>query len=801
MEKKIISRQFKHSYHIQANDKRKDAVCVKELIKYEDGTNENTLRIMEEPKRKFYITKEVYRDHKQKKEHEVLDRLKTYTSTQSDLAKEGLKHLKGLGYGGQKNMRALNRSPYVYGTDIHITELIKHKYDEDYSKGNKDLFTTTFFDIETNMEHLETSIVTNMRFLPEDNNTIEINTFVNNSISGLQVFPKDVDTIKNHLLKEFKDKLPKKFMKDKKFIFNFDFKKDVIESLDSFWSNVHDQGSDFLTAWNVHYDITAIKKDYDKRDECFASRVTDPNLPEEYIEYTEKIVPNLITTAGGVKKRIPNDRRWHLFRSPAKFFIIDQMATYSYLRITDKQILGGYSLNNVLSKEGGLHKMEFNNLKELDSLSPLQWHKTCSSKFPVEYACYNIWDVMLCLMLEWKSLDLASTLPIFVNRSSFENFSSSSKYVMDDFHFYALNNNRVIGSDTSSENFGDGIGRRGWTVTLPPWPKYKARAILFDEQIPLLADSVSILTSDSDVTAAYPYAGIFANISKDTTRAELLNIDGLENHTKWKDISSTAKIQRMKELNLGYFSGISSHIEYATWMYDMPDNEEFRELAIEHFNKDKKTMDYDISKNSITTIQDDLNLYNVNKVDNGEEIGSYFIRESKGELPKDGTQGFFDILPRHGTDIRNIDEFNDLENSNSKGTYDTMMESYSYVDNMRPKDKVAEYFAKPIESIDGKAVVFKSSNKPNYRSMPNINVDISYQNGNESGIVYGFIKDFSSNSDNFIEPSLEAIGSYESEQMSYGGLPRAIGGDDKIEKVQKKMMNKSKYSELCKELD
>ena len=791
----IESKQFKHAYWLKANENREDTLVVKELITYKDGRTEDNLKVIKNATRPYYITKNAYRNHKQKKEHELNTKVTEYRCTQSNLEKEALTRLKGSGYNGPFSRRNLNMSPYIYGSDINITELVKEKYDNAFDKVGKPkgLFTTTFFDIEYNIKKEETCILTSMRFNPKDSKEIEINVYVNNSENGIEIYNEDVPKIKEIMLKNFSSKLPKAFMHSMKFKFKFYFSEDVIEVLDLFWQNTHRDKSDFLTAWNVSYDIGQIEKEYEKRGEDFARRVTDPSLDDEYVEYRKKIVPDMVVTAGGVKKRIPTDRRWHTFRSPASFFIIDQMATYSYLRITDKTILGGYSLDNVLTKEGGLHKMNFPHLDKLDGLVKVDWHNTCLKEYPIEYACYNIWDVMLCLILEWKNKDLASTLPIFVNKSSFEDFDSSTKYVVNDFHFYALANDRVIGTMVPTENFGEGIGRRGWTVTLPPWPKYSARSGVMNGYIPYLADSSALLVGDTDVTAAYPNAQSFANISKDTTRCELMNIANLDNHKKWKEVS-TNRIQKMKELNLTFFSGESSHIEYSEWMYDMPDSEEFLELAIEHFGIDYQRSDYELSKKHIESLVDEEDGANVIKVDDGKQCGAFMVRPSKIDESENSRYNFFNTIYKDGQ-LDNWDDFEDKELSSLKEDFDTVTNQYGDLSKMKSSDSIEMFFAKPLERLEeltGKSSTYKSSFEPKYRSMKN--KDISE--------TIGYVSSHNVNGGNVPDkgivsmPDLDTMDSYEATPLFYGGNPRALGGTDSINKYKTKEMKKSQIIEL-----
>lgn len=794
--KPIKNRQFKHAFHINSGEANKDAVAIKELIQYEDGTAIDNLRILIEPKRKYYVTKTAYAINKQKKEHELLSKLDVFECTQSNLYADAIRRTKGSKFSSSTplNKRTLNSSPHIYGSDIHITELIKYKYDEEFSKGEKEKFTTSFYDIEKNMEIMEASLITHIK---TENNPkhVLIDVFVNKNAIGLM--DNDSETVKEKTLSKVKEHLPKSFKDKFKLVFNFHYFKDVVSMTDSFIKHCHSNPSDFLTAWNVSFDILELKREivthYDSKkyveenlikyghhnkwsygEWMWARLLTDPNLPDSMVRYEEHIDPDNVTTAGGVNKRISNDRRWHRFRFPASFHVIDQMATHSYLRITDRKILGGYSLDNILRRSIGLFKLTFEELSELDGLLKLEWHKACSSLHPIEYTVYNIWDVILCLMLELDTKDLSTTLPIFINRSSFDDFSSSSKYVTNDFHFYALNNDRVLGTSVVNEQFGQGLGRRGFTITLPPWPKYSARDSVMGSRVAYLSDSTSLMDGDGDVVAAYPSATSFAGISKDTTRCEILNIHNVDNHTKWKNHPKN-RIQKLKELNVSLFSGESSHEEYSVWMYDMPDTEEFSKLAEEHFGIKQTTQDYKLSKDVVYDLKSKLDnktyegenseLYNLLIEDNGEELAAYYQRESK-------------LNKRFFTeeDVYDTEQSNNNHNEETLFTEAIDKEVNNYQSLSRGKSGVilSSIISPKVDLTNkkGLSVVTKHSNNPRYTTTSKMGMDSSNKVGfNTVTVTNGKPRMFRKAN----KPNLDTLKTINADTMHYGGVTRTIG--------------------------
>ena len=122
----VVARECKFVTHIRANENRPDIHLIKERIYFSDGTSKPNLRILENYKRPFYITKEPYRNHKQKKEHESLIKVNEYWSTQSELVKEASKRL-GI-ISRNPTYRDVALSPYIYGTDIDSRVFLKYQY-------------------------------------------------------------------------------------------------------------------------------------------------------------------------------------------------------------------------------------------------------------------------------------------------------------------------------------------------------------------------------------------------------------------------------------------------------------------------------------------------------------------------------------------------------------------------------------------------------------------------------------------------------------------------------------------------
>lgn len=147
-ENKIIGRECKHVFHLPAIENfREDTHVIKEVIHYKNGDLKNKLRVISNYKRPYYITKQPYQNHSEKKEAEELIRVNKYADTQSNLHR-GIASRLGSRYTYAKSLRDVRDSPYVYGIDINSKTYIKQAYLEKWPEAvSKSKLAT--FDIET----------------------------------------------------------------------------------------------------------------------------------------------------------------------------------------------------------------------------------------------------------------------------------------------------------------------------------------------------------------------------------------------------------------------------------------------------------------------------------------------------------------------------------------------------------------------------------------------------------------------------------------------------------------------------
>ena len=82
METKIKAVECKFAVHVPSKYDQSDLHLVKEVIHFEDGTTKPNVKLIENYKRDFWVTKKGFRNHKSKKEREHLVKLTKFSSTQ-----------------------------------------------------------------------------------------------------------------------------------------------------------------------------------------------------------------------------------------------------------------------------------------------------------------------------------------------------------------------------------------------------------------------------------------------------------------------------------------------------------------------------------------------------------------------------------------------------------------------------------------------------------------------------------------------------------------------------------------------
>lgn len=549
-EDQIAAIECRHVVYVKPpEDGADDMHVVKEVVHTKDGVVASRLRFKRNYERTFGITQEGHRKHKQKKEWESVDKLRISKTRQCDMLYKAARALDT-----QRrffNMRELGDSPYLYGSDILSTAILKKEYQDKYPS-----ITTPHrvaaFDIETDVVEgtgAPIAIATAMGN--------KVHTTVRRSFVARQ---ENVIPRLQNLLNTYLGDLVKK----RGLVWEIEIVEDEVAAIQQSFKKIHEWQPDFLAIWNMDFDIPRVEQVLKYNGIDPATVFSDPAVPDEYKYFYYKRGPEQRITESGKASPIKPASRWHTVYTPASYYVIDAMCAYRHIR-NQYQEEQSYSLDSILNKELNRGKLTFPNITTVTE-GTLEWHQEMQSKFPLEYLVYNLFDVVGMLELDDKIQDLSLTLPMFSGCSDFENFKSQPRRIVDDLHFYCLEakdeenpNGRMIastGKNMLTELDAMTVSPEGWIITLAAHLVHD-NGMQIVEHAPWLKTNYRSHTGDLDVTAAYPTNQKVGNISKETTHRELCSIEGIPEI-----------IKRLEGINLS--GGHTNSVEIATELFGLP---------------------------------------------------------------------------------------------------------------------------------------------------------------------------------------------------------------------------------------
>ncbi len=434
-----------------------DIHFVKEQIHSNDGTITPNIRAIKNFTREFYVTKKGLRNHQSKKEWIDISDTDKFTSTQANLVHSAAKALGTPWFQG--SLRDLSKSPYLYGTDINSTCLIKEQYKKKWDLLTP--FSMAAFDTETDVVTGTEQIVMATISFKDKVFTCVQKSFVTGQSDVINRIQKLADLYLGDVFKERKIKLEVKIV---------DTEIDVVKET---ISKAHQWMPDFLSVWNIEFDMDKIIAACDRASVDIKDIMSDPSVLPAYRHFKFKKGAAKKVTASGVVQVFKPSQRWHTVFSPSSFYWIDGMCAYRQIR-TGSPEEQSYGLDPILNKHLKRGKLKF---EQADHLTGLAWHQFMQTNHPLEYVIYNIFDCIGMEMLDEKTLDLQLSLPMFAGFSDFANFNSQPRRAVNALHFFALENNKVIASTPEElrEDFDKlttALGKSdedpsGWIVMLP----------------------------------------------------------------------------------------------------------------------------------------------------------------------------------------------------------------------------------------------------------------------------------------------------------------------------------------------
>lgn len=464
MNKKVAGRECRFVQHLRyLKGYRKDTHLIKEIIHYEDGTTEPNLRIIENYKRPFWVTKPFARKHKDKKEREKEGNLQKFMSEQSFLPNNIATRLGMSGY--KKNVyRDVAKSPYLYGADIPSTSLIKKQYMEKYSNFNTGYSVCTL-DIEMEIATDEITVITIA--MKDKIYTAVLNKFLNNDKDKKKLNKEQKISV---LLDSFEKNIPDVHGdKDKTPTVKKDIKERVIEIFDdeldlivNTFKTVHKWKPDFLAIWNMNFDIKHIMKRLDAYNVRYVDVFCDPDLPDNLKHYNYKEGSKIKKMSSGNTISLDFSEMWHTAECSASFYIIDAMCAYRQIRQGRPTVPTGYGLDSILNTELKLNKLHFKDLDCPFEEGSKEWHIWMSDNKPFEYVTYNQWDSLGMIELELKTADLSFSLPSLVGTTDLDKTKSGPRQIVDELHFYLLERGYVIGTRDPNVEKNKILGLGDW---------------------------------------------------------------------------------------------------------------------------------------------------------------------------------------------------------------------------------------------------------------------------------------------------------------------------------------------------
>lgn len=424
----IVARECRFAIHIrEKHGTSPDLHLVKEQRHMKDGSIVPALRWIKDYKRPYWITNRDKQKYKDKREWSSLEDVSKRETTQSKLRDDVAKALNK--QHTRDHMKLLAQSPYLYGTDITSTSLIKKMYMDKFPDHNSP-FTVATYDIETDvLNGTNDPIMASVIFKKEIFIVVD-KAFVR----GFSNTEELVQAASRKYIGEYLDKHEMKI--------TLSIAENPVDIVRKSFAKVHELMPDFLAIWNMDFDIPRLLETLEKYGEDPRDFFCDPSVPKSVRVCKYKQGPKKKVTASGKVIPINPAAQWHTLVCTASYYVIDAMCAYKHLRLGEQEE-SSYSLDNILSLKLGIRKLKF---KEADMYSGLRWHQFMQSDYKIEYMVYNIFDCLSMIELDQKTKDLAYTLPSFAATTDFANFKSQPRRISDALHFYAIEQGYVMGT-------------------------------------------------------------------------------------------------------------------------------------------------------------------------------------------------------------------------------------------------------------------------------------------------------------------------------------------------------------------
>ncbi|MCY1331291.1 hypothetical protein D9M68_19530 [compost metagenome] len=514
----VLGLECKHAvYTTSTRNDTDDLLTVKELVHLKDGTKVPRLRFYKNRQRPFWITKEKYQNHTDKKEVEYEDKLIKVECTQRELNNQIVKRL---GYGNPKQqLRTLCRNQYIYGADISPATLLKNQYQEKWP-GLFHSNSVAVLDTETDMwnDGGGKDII------------ISTVTFKNKAIiTILDTWIAGIPDAENQIL-EALDKNLGHITKPRGIEFEIKIMKSPGAMVKECVDKCHQWMPDFVTFWNMDFDMTVMIRALEAEGYNLADVFSAPEVPPEYRYFRYKRGQDQKIKADGKAENLAWYDKWHVVETPSSHFWIDEAGVYRNIRRA-KGKEPSYALDNILKKNLGEDwgKLYFPTGDSTAPSGSVEWHQQMQKYYKVNYVVYNVYDCIGVELLDEKVTDLNTQIGILSGSSEYNVFNSNPKRNVSAFYFDMLKEGLIAGTlsdqmETELDKFL--LGKDEWIVTLPTH-NVVPNGVFMVRDLPTVRSFVRRYTSDADIGSTYPNGEIIMNLSKMTTMYEVCRIEGV----------------------------------------------------------------------------------------------------------------------------------------------------------------------------------------------------------------------------------------------------------------------------------
>ena len=547
----ISHRSLINVTHIRATASNPDLHVVKERIYYKDGSEKPHTYLIEDYKVPFYITLPQHRTFKQHKERAPLHQLAKHQSTVSALPNAISRALGNRWSTGR--LRDVCNSPYVFGAQLSSLVRIRRDYATKWPVPPKPLRYAAY-DLETSVVDEEGAIIIASIAFQTQVKVFIRSDFLDGCPDQLEYFAKAKEHMGEH---GFTDLI-------KGIDFSYEVLPTELDVIKALAKAMFEFDVDVVGAWNHEFDVCKLIA------RCEALRVnpadifSDPIVPPPARRFKFIEGSRIKMSVTGKTRSLQPSEQWHNIHATSGFLWLDAMCVYRRLRFASA-FLPSYSLDAIAKLHLGIGKLETEETKHMDSLSR---HIHMQTKDKLTYCLYAGLDVLEMILLDKKINDITLRLPIELAGSDYRDASKASARTSDMFSMALEEDGYIFGTVGSEpDKFPkDVLPLSGWPLSLPN-NLHATPGISAVAELPDYATNIYTCNLTTDLTSAYPNLIYALNISKETTRYEMVEIEG----------AHCDKLTIYHQ-NMNLFGGKVNALDYCQLVYGYPSLDQIDQL-------------------------------------------------------------------------------------------------------------------------------------------------------------------------------------------------------------------------------